>query len=174
MNSVAYRLTSPKGKQYIGITKRTAQQRFSEHIRRAASDRPCVVQHAINMYGSEAFKIEVLVQADWEYLLELEPKLIRLYGTKAPGGYNVASGGAQCDANKGRKLSPEWRKKMSDAQTARWSKINKEDRSAIAKKAHQNSDPERGARHSNRMRELHEDPIWRAEWLRKLREGKKK
>ncbi len=174
MKSVAYRLTSPSGKQYIGVTKRTAHQRFRDHVRCAASDRPSAVQHAINLYGSGEFKVEVLVQADWEYLLELEPKLIRLYRTKAPSGYNITSGGAQCDANKGRKLSPEWRKNMSDAHKARWAKISKEDRSAIAKKSHRNSDPGRGARQSKRTLELHADPRWKAEWLRKLRKGKQK
>ncbi len=172
MKSVAYIAISPSGKSYVGITKKTLAQRWTAHVWFAKRKRGSALQGAIRKYGQESFELKVLVHADWKYLVELEPKLIRSLGTRAPRGYNITSGGEQCDANAGRTLSPKWRRNLSAAQRRRWAKLNKEERSAIAKKSWANSDPNRRARHSERTKQLHQDPVWSAEWKRKLLAGR--
>lgn len=169
MKQVAYRLTAPSGKQYIGITKRGLSLRWKEHVRLANRGRMTPLHAAIRKYGADSFIREVLVESDWRHLCELEKKMIALWDTQCPHGYNTTSGGEMCDANKGRKLSPEWRKKLSDAQRARWAKIQPEDRTKIARKSWKNSKSDRKQRHSERMQELHSDPEWRSSWETKYR-----
>lgn len=173
MKSVAYIITcTTTGKQYVGITLTTAAIRWKAHLLRATRGKGSALGSAIRKYGPETFELRVLVQASREYLAQLEPLLIVLFGTKAPGGYNITSGGDQCDANKGRKLSPEWRRKLSEAHRRHHAQRTAEERSEIGKKSWANSDSERNRRQSERTKELHADPVWRADWLRKLRAGK--
>lgn len=51
-------------------------------------------------------KLEVLVYADWDYLVELERKAIQKFNTRAPNGYNLTDGG---DGAPGYKHSDEAR-----------------------------------------------------------------
>lgn len=90
-----YQLTSPSGKSYIGITSKTTEERWAKHKEQAIGKRTAgVLYAALRKYGYETFKIKTLVIADdWEYLCHLEKKVICLYNTKAPFGYNVTDGG---------------------------------------------------------------------------------
>jgi group I intron endonuclease len=89
-----YRLTSPSGKAYIGITSKTADERWSVHQMRVREGRSQAIQKAIRKYGAENFKVETLVIADdWQYLCDLERKAIIAFGTRAPTGYNLTAGG---------------------------------------------------------------------------------
>lgn len=93
---VLYQLTSPSGKSYIGITRRTAALRFAEHIEGALTGegRKNHLACAIRKYGASCFKIETLVVAnDWAYLNDLEKKAIIVFGTRNPHGYNMTDGG---------------------------------------------------------------------------------
>lgn len=71
---------------------------------------------AIRKYGSDGFKVETLVVADFEYLKTLECKVIAKFGTRAPNGYNLTAGG---DGALGVKPTDAARQKMSLAQLKR-------------------------------------------------------
>ncbi|MEK0418306.1 MAG: hypothetical protein RI949_2312 [Pseudomonadota bacterium] len=125
-----YRLDFPNGKSYIGITNETAALRFARHIKKANAGQKQAVLNAIRKYSPRQIKVRTLVIADdWGYLLDLERKAIRAFGTKAPRGYNLTDGGEGVlglgcapetrakisAANTGRRLTDEQRAKLSDA-----------------------------------------------------------
>lgn len=88
-----YLVTSPAGKHYVGLTVRTVEARWSEHVKRALSPRHAL-HRAIAKYGADAMTVKTLVIAEgWEYLCELERRAIAVYGSLAPNGYNMTSGG---------------------------------------------------------------------------------
>lgn len=90
-----YKLTSPSGKSYIGITSKTLDERWAGHVRRSQEDRCyCAISAAIKKYGQEAFRKEVLIESsDWSELCILEKRAIAEYGTLFPVGYNLTIGG---------------------------------------------------------------------------------
>ena len=107
---VIYCLTSPSGKQYIGQTKRTVEQRLKEHATRPAS---CsILYNAITKYGIESFDTEILVETNNDMLNHYETLFINMYNTIEPNGYNIRSGGCQQSTH-----SEESRKRMSVAKT---------------------------------------------------------
>lgn len=86
-----YVLTSPSGKRYVGMTQRDIDVRWSQHSR-LKSDRP--INRAIQKYGWECFKREVVMQSDdVDDLVAKECALIAEYGCMVPDGYNCTSGG---------------------------------------------------------------------------------
>lgn len=99
-----YRITSPSGKQYIGIAKNGLNSRWSIHISESKSGSNTALHNAIRKYGAEAFQKEVLVVADYEYIRDLECKAIELFNTFHPFGYNLTKGG---DGTVGYLLSQE-------------------------------------------------------------------
>jgi hypothetical protein len=89
-----YLITGPSGKEYIGITMRSADLRLAEHktwgVRRSNS----YLHAAMRKHGAESFSLKTLVIADdWQYLCDLERKAIAAFGCKAPNGYNATDGG---------------------------------------------------------------------------------
>ena len=90
-----YKLTSPSGKCYLGITKGTAAVRFTAHVYNAIHDGYKTALHAsIRKYGKEAMHVQTLVIADgWEYLCYLEKRAIIAFDTRWPNGYNITKGG---------------------------------------------------------------------------------
>lgn len=88
-----YMLTFPSGKRYIGITRKSAEQRFAAHFyqRRNRPHRP--LARAIEKYGRDSVIVETLATADWDVLPALEIEAIERFGTKYPGGYNLTDGG---------------------------------------------------------------------------------
>lgn len=105
-----YRIAFPSGKAYVGITASTAAARFSEHCYNASTGRADrAVNRALRKYGKESTKLETLVVADWDYLVELERKAIAAFGTFGRGGYNMTAGG---EGALGYKHTPESLTKM--------------------------------------------------------------
>lgn len=105
-----YRVDFPSGKSYIGITASTTEQRFAEHIYNAKRGLGRGINRALRKYGHENAKVTTLVLADaWDYLVDLERKVIALFKTKAPHGYNMTDGG---EGSLGYKHTPEALKKM--------------------------------------------------------------
>lgn len=93
-----YSLQSPSGRRYIGITKRTAEARFSKHVEHALGKRNNgVLYSALRKYGPDRFTLTTLAVASWEYLLELERRAIAAFGTRHPYGYNMTYGGEGSD-----------------------------------------------------------------------------
>ena len=103
-------------KRYIGVTTRTLDIRFKEHL----SDKKrsnCPLHHSIRKYGIENFKIELIEEFNnitENFLLERESFNIDKYNTFIDNGcgYNLVK-------KSGQKLiiSEETRKKMSDNTT---------------------------------------------------------
>ena len=87
-----YRITNTiNGMQYIGVTV-DPKKRFRSHCRGIGSHR-LLLKNAILKYGKEHFKMEVLLKASQKYCYEIEPKVIALYNTIKPNGYNLSKGG---------------------------------------------------------------------------------
>jgi group I intron endonuclease len=106
-----YKLTSPSGKMYIGITSHTAEERFVQHCKNTSG---CIaLKGAIKKYGKENFTIDVLLKADdWELMQLAEIETIEKLNTKSPNGYNLTFGG---DGRYGFIVSDETRRKLSVA-----------------------------------------------------------
>lgn len=80
------------GKQYVGQTTRSLQQRWREHC---CNSSQCTYLHnAIAKYGKENFKVEQIdIAIDQEELDYKESQYIKFYNTLAPNGYNLDTGG---------------------------------------------------------------------------------
>jgi hypothetical protein len=76
-----YRITNTlNGMQYIGVTV-DPKKRFRSHCRAVGSSR-LLLKNAILKYGKEH-----------SYCYKIEPKVIALYNTEKPNGYNLSKGG---------------------------------------------------------------------------------
>jgi hypothetical protein len=113
-----YQLISPSGKSYIGISSKTAADRFLKHTEHAIGNRQNgVLYSALRKYKPENFKVETLVIADdWKYLCDLEVKVISAFGTRHPNGYNMTDGGEGIIGPK----PPGFSEKVSVAQRKRF------------------------------------------------------
>jgi group I intron endonuclease len=93
-------------KKYIGITKFSIEERFSQHIKRGF-----LLTEAIKKYGKEMFSIELVEEVESsERAYELEMFYIKKYNTKAPNGYNLTDGG---DGIFGWNITDEYREQCS-------------------------------------------------------------
>jgi group I intron endonuclease len=88
-----YKITNEvNGKSYIGRTARSLKARFLEHC--SASSQCLLLHRAIVKYGRDNFSIIALGEArDSDELNRLEQSFIIEYGTLAPNGYNLTTGG---------------------------------------------------------------------------------
>lgn len=104
-----YKITNTiSGKCYIGETaKEDPEIRWNQHkgtIRRGAG---CpALRDAVNKYGIENFKFEVLVICFDECRFEMERLYIKKYNSQVPNGYNISAGGMGGNFT-GRKHTPE-------------------------------------------------------------------
>ena len=101
-----YRLTSPSGKSYIGVSK-NVKNRWHAHCRKARNNAKEGRRHplydAINSFGRGSFTINTLASApDLESALKAEKSTIRLENTITPNGYNVSRGGEYDSGDGGR------------------------------------------------------------------------
>lgn len=90
-----YMHTSMKsGKSYIGMTSRTLDKRWSEHVREASYGSLRHFHNAINIYGKENWNHEVLLDCidTLEEAFQLERFMIKKYDT-FENGYNLSGGG---------------------------------------------------------------------------------
>ena len=101
-----YLITNLKNKkQYVGITKFSLEERFSQHIKRGF-----LLTEAIRKYGQKTFSIELVEQVESaERVYELEQYYIKQYDTKVPNGYNLTDGG---DGISGLKHNDETKEKI--------------------------------------------------------------
>lgn len=133
-----YCIKSPSGKKYIGITLKSAAERFSKHCTASRKSQKLPIYRAIKKYGRDAMAISVLCVSDnIEYLRLVEIRAIAALNTLLPNGYNATSGG---EGTPGRILSDAARRRISAAQVGRpvsaetRIKISASMRSALAKK----------------------------------------
>jgi group I intron endonuclease len=146
--ALVYKLTSPSGKVYVGMTSRSIELRFDRHRYAAAWGSDKAIHNAIRKYGADSFTVEVVQDGlTTQEALDLEIVTIDALGSVFPVGYNLTRGGDGCRAtpetaakisaarmghevseatrakisasNKGRKLSEETRARQSAGQTGR-------------------------------------------------------
>lgn len=130
-----YKITSPNGKSYIGVTSGTADSRWKAHVSRTKEGRPQAINRAIAKYGADSFVIVTLVEHDdFARLLELEREYIILHKTKTPNGYNLTDGG---EGVSGRIITDAQRDNISKAQRKRFKRPDQREMAKSAsKKAH--------------------------------------
>lgn len=136
---IIYKATNTvNGKYYIGKTKNSLVSRIKSH-KIASTKKDWLFYRAINKYGFDKFKWEVIIECgNIDELNELEKKYI----SENKDGYNVAKGGDGGDTiskhpnlknikenvskfHKGKVLSDEHKQKISDAhkgKTKDWAK----------------------------------------------------
>jgi group I intron endonuclease len=111
--NIIYRLIAPNGKSYIGMTIR-GMKRINEHKNSKSN---FTIDRAIQKYGWNNFKLEILEEVnDSKLLPELEKYYIKKYDT-FNDGYNETFGGEQVMI--GKHHSKETKKKISIANTGR-------------------------------------------------------
>lgn len=123
-----YKLTSPSGKSYIGISLKGLEARWAKHVEHACGKRTAgALYAALRKYGPSNFRREVLAaHEDWDTLRAMEVDAIRAHGTLAPNGYNITQGGEGTRT----RLSAEARANISAAQKKRFEKPSERERLA--------------------------------------------
>jgi group I intron endonuclease len=100
-----YCLTSPSGKKYIGQAVKHLKNgkkwgyinRWKDHIRDSKYKNYCrLLNNAINKYGYENFKVELIKECTIDELNKYEKQYILEYNTLSPNGYNLTDGGDNC------------------------------------------------------------------------------
>jgi group I intron endonuclease len=124
------------GKRYVGITSKTAQERWREHTKKARR-LDTALARAIQKYGRASFTVQTLLRAEWEYVEAVEQPAIERFGAMAPCGYNVRGGGAQPKMNEATKA------KLSVAARRQFASLSAREAAA---------DRQRGKRHSEEAR----------------------
>lgn len=91
-----YRIQFPNGKSYIGITMKTAAERFARHCANLFDQDKAdlALVRAMKKYGADRAVLTTLaICDDWGALCLMESRAIVAYGTKFPRGYNLTDGG---------------------------------------------------------------------------------
>jgi len=115
---VVYKITNlVNGKVYVGQTTKGAEYRFRQHIsdsKRTKGYGCTLLQRAMRRHGVDNFRMEVLgAYSSMDDLCKAECTWIEVLRARdRDHGYNITLGG---DTTKGRVVSAETRKKMSDA-----------------------------------------------------------
>jgi hypothetical protein len=111
-----YSVTSPSGKKYIGISSKTAEDRWKKHVSNKKDN--CALHFAIRKYGAKSFELKTLLFSDdWDYLCLMEQKAIISFNTKSPNGYNITDGG---EGTVGRVITDQQRLNISERQKKRF------------------------------------------------------
>jgi hypothetical protein len=99
-----YCVTSPSGKQYVGKCVKLLSggqkwgylNRWKDHIRDAKTRNYCrALNYAINKYGHENMKLEVIKECNIDELNYYENYYINSLNTLKPNGYNLTTGGSK-------------------------------------------------------------------------------
>lgn len=98
-----YKITSPSGRAYIGLTKNSIKERWRQHAKRAVTDKPNhPFYNAIRKYGPDAFSFEQIDTATSKTIAqqkEMQHIALAQRGTL----YNVSRGG-EADGEAGSKI----------------------------------------------------------------------
>ena len=126
MNGIVYLATNKaNGKQYVGLTRRSLNSRWRQHVNVANQGAKTYFHHAIVKHGVDGFDVQPMVSAlSLDYLADLERQLIADFKPEynQTNGGEVTMGRKYDDATKeqirlkntGKKRSPEIRKMLSD------------------------------------------------------------
>ena len=115
-----YLITSPSGKQYVGITKRTTAWRWECHKRSTlkSQKRNSALYAAMRKYQNwDEWVVETLYTGSWGDVAWMERQLILNLDTQPPNGYNidVPGGGVQRGV-----LGPEFAEKCRQRALRQW------------------------------------------------------
>lgn len=133
---------------YIGVTK-YPNHRMNAH---ACFKTPTksIIKNAIQKYGRDKFKFQVLLTSTQEYCYEMESKVIEAYNTLKPNGYNICTGGLGAigifgDKNGmfGRKHSPETLEKMRQARVGKKATAETKEKMRVAHLGQKRTDEQR-------------------------------
>ena len=142
-----YKITNLiNGKVYIGQTKKTIEERFQAHLKKAKIHTNRYLYDAMNKYGYENFRVEKIEEIDNTQLDEREKYWIAFFHSNDHNnGYNMTAGGGGGDTwtnnphqteiskkisehNKGKHNNPEVIEKwVAAAQKVNTIKINKQE-----------------------------------------------
>jgi hypothetical protein len=87
-------------KLYVGVTRRTIEQRFGEHVCAANYGSNLLLHMAMQKYGKENFRPELLAMVTGEAEAQArERALMEQFESFVPGGYNMTRGGETPDAD---------------------------------------------------------------------------
>ena len=139
MNSGIYKITHREtGRVYIGQSTNLSKRKAAYKNSGGSGNGKSVIKRAIQKYGWDAFDFEVILYAEgYDYLNDIEIKLIAFYECLLPKGFNIETGGSNspCSesvkqavgkANRGRVFTEEQRKKMSEGQKKRIANMTEE------------------------------------------------
>ena len=95
MGYIYVRKNKINGKQYVGQTKRSVEDRYAEHIQEALNtNKNLHLYNSIRKYGIENFQFEVLEECLKSELNNKEKYYISLFNSTDPKkGYNLTTGG---------------------------------------------------------------------------------
>ena len=107
---IIYKITNLLNyKVYVGQTKRTLEERMSEHKRKGRLP----IDYAIKKYGIDNFSVEIIDVAESQKELDAkEIKWVAFYNCVTPNGYNLTKGSKRTF---GYKHSEQAKEKMSKA-----------------------------------------------------------
>lgn len=112
-----YKITNQtNGMIYIGQTVNDIHTRFAEHCKKSSNCR--YLKHAIEKYGKDTFKIELLCRCPDEELDKLEKEYIDKHNSLVPNGYNLKDGGNSSRHNE------ETKKKISESLLLNTDRVN--------------------------------------------------
>jgi CHASE3 domain sensor protein len=158
---IIYKIPFPNGKNYIGLTTTSLEQRKNEHKKDAKDyGNTRILYNALRKYNMvDTFELIEIDTADTlEELYEKEIKYIQEYNSYYldGNGYNMTYGG---DGVNGYVYTEEDKLKMSEAQK-KYYENNPEARqknSEAQKKYHQDN-PDAGKEHSERLKKHYDNP----------------
>ena len=110
-------INTQNDKVYIGVTRRTIEKRFNNHIKTKPKYK---LHHAIHKYGIDCFSVELLIDGltRSEAMLK-EQEFILLYDSYK-NGYNSTEGGECPSTSRGRNYWTEQSKKSFLETRAKW------------------------------------------------------
>lgn len=112
-----YKLTSPSGKSYVGITTGDVRRRMARHRLDARRGESTPLYKAIRKYGFEAFELSILDQSnDKGVLVALETEAILTHNTFGEAGYNLTLGG---EGRFGSKMTDAHKTMLAEARAKR-------------------------------------------------------
>jgi group I intron endonuclease len=155
LRGAIYKITSPSGRAYIGLTRQEIAKRMTKHRAPSMQGRCRLMSRAIDKYGWEAMKVEVLLSnVPLSLLGSEESRLIQEHNTLAPNGYNLQTGGQI-----GFSRSATSRAKQSKAVTASWKdpSVQAKRSGSISANWMEKSSDHRRNRNSNAIASMHTD-----------------
>jgi len=172
-----YKIKFPNGKNYIGLTTTSLEQRKKEHKRSAKKGDIKCLYNALRKYEMiDTFELIEIDRANTlEELCEMEKKYIIEYNSyyKNKNGYNMTYGGEgtngyifteddkqkQSEITKKYFENPEARQKQSEAIKKYFENPEAREKMSETKKKYFEDNPDAGKEHSEKMKKYYEDNL---------------